>query len=57
MKDQLLGEGRYADLQNQWQFDDSVIIQCTLVGLRAWDKVYVIHKEVPKRLLLIPFID
>lgn len=39
MKDQLLGEGQYADLQYQMQCDDSIIIQCTLVALTAWDKV------------------
>ena len=39
MKDQLLGEGQYADLQYQMQCDDSIIIQCTLAPLRACDKV------------------
>jgi hypothetical protein len=39
VKDQLLGEGQYADLQYQMQCDDSIIIQCTLVALTAWDKV------------------
>lgn len=39
MKDQLLGEGQYADLRYQMQCDDSIIIQCTLVALTAWDKV------------------
>jgi hypothetical protein len=36
-KDQLLGEGCYADLQEQIQFDDVIIEQCCVEVLRAWD--------------------
>lgn len=37
--DQLLSEGQFADLRQKMLFDDSSIIQCTLVVLRAWDKM------------------
>ena len=39
VKDEVLGEGRYSDIQEQIQFDDTAIEQCHLVALRAWDKV------------------
>lgn len=39
VKGQLLGEGQFADFRQQMQLDDSIVIQCTLVALRAWDKV------------------
>ena len=38
-KDQLLGEGEYAELQMQILFDDVASVQCLTVGLNAWDKV------------------
>lgn len=39
MKDELLGEGQFGNLRQQMQFDDFIIMQYTLVALRAWDKV------------------
>lgn len=39
VKDEVLGEGRYSDIQEQIQFDDVTIERCHLVALRAWDKV------------------
>jgi hypothetical protein len=39
VKDQLPGEGRSSDVQEQGQFDDVTLEQCWLVALRAWDKV------------------
>ena len=35
-KDQLLGEGRYADLKEQIEFDDSVIEQCCSFKSLEW---------------------
>ena len=35
-KDQLLGEGHYANLQEQIQCDDIVIKECHIAALRAW---------------------
>jgi hypothetical protein len=38
VKDEVLGEGRYSDIQEQIQFDDVTIERCHLVALRAWDR-------------------
>lgn len=35
IKDELLGEGRYSDLQEQIQFDGVLIEQCSFVALRS----------------------
>ena len=50
-KDQLLGEGHNADLQEQIPFDDGIIEKCCVVALRAWNmiekpekKIYFIYK-------------
>lgn len=37
VKNQLLSQ--LADLRKQVKFDDSIIIQCTLLSLRTWGKV------------------
>lgn len=39
MKDQLLCEGKFADLRQQMPFDGSIIAQCTLVAFRARYKI------------------
>lgn len=39
VKDQLLGEGQYSDLQQQIRFDDAITEQCHFVALRDQDKV------------------
>lgn len=39
MKDQLLGEGQFADLRQKMEFNESVITQYTLIVLRVWSKV------------------
>lgn len=39
VKDQLLGEGQYLNLQSQMQVDIAATVQCHLVALRAWGKV------------------
>lgn len=39
VKDQLLGEEHYSDIEEQIQFDNATVEQCHLVPLRAWDKV------------------
>lgn len=39
VKDQLLGEGQYLNLQSQMQVDTAATVQCHLVALRAWGKV------------------
>ena len=36
--EQLLGTGRYTEIQNQLQFDDNVIAQVRYVCQRAWEK-------------------
>lgn len=38
-QDQLLGEGQYANLQRQLEFDDPILELCQLAALNAWDKV------------------
>lgn len=45
VKDEVLGEGRYSDIQEQIQFDDVTIERCHLVALRAWDKVEALWKK------------
>jgi hypothetical protein len=39
IKDWLLGEGCYADLQDQIQSDDVIIEQCHIAALRVWDMI------------------
>ena len=38
MKDQLLGEDQCDGLRQQTQLDDPIIIQCTLVPIKGWNK-------------------
>jgi hypothetical protein len=35
----LLGEGQYAELQMQPEFDDQTLVLCSLGDLNTWDKV------------------
>lgn len=44
VKDQLLSGGQYADLWHKIQLDN-IIIQCTLVALRVWDKMEELDKK------------
>lgn len=39
VEDEMLGEGRYSDVQEQIQFDARTLEHGHLVALRAWDKV------------------
>lgn len=39
IKDQLLSNGQFAELRQQMQPNDSIIIKCNLVALRTRDKV------------------
>lgn len=38
VRDQLLGENEYSELQIQILFDDVTLEQCHTVGLNAWEK-------------------
>lgn len=38
-QDQVLGEGQYAELQRQLEFDDHVLALSDLAALKVWDKV------------------
>lgn len=41
MREQLIGESYYADIQEQVHFEDAIVEQGHLAALRAWDKVEI----------------
>ena len=48
MRDQMIGEDWYADIWGRVHFDYTIIEQCHLATLRAWDK----DEEPGKKLIL-----
>lgn len=38
-------EGRYADIQEWIQSEDTILERCHLAALRAWDKLEELEKE------------
>lgn len=47
MREQLIGESYYADIQEQVHFEDAIVEQGHLAALRAWDKVEPGKKSTP----------